>query len=144
MKRIIIALGLMMALLLCWNLFPTIAEEEIASEFTIDYRAKFKNSKKPGVRFNHEQHHKEYGIKCEECHHVYENGENTWKEGDHVAKCIECHPTDRKDAKKRSKEAGAKVHDLKNAFHKNCKDCHKKAIDDGKKAPSQCSECHPQ
>jgi len=58
-------------------------------------------------------------IECIECHHLYKDGKNTWKEGDKVQKCAECH--EMKPAKT-GKGLAAK---LQTAMHTNCQDCHK-------------------
>lgn len=70
--------------------------------------------------------HKAHGAKvksCQECHHKDAAGKEQ--------KCstADCHG---------AKADGKKV-DLKEAFHKQCKDCHKA----GKKGPTKCDECHP-
>ena len=92
----------------------------------------FGKFKKGPVKLAHIKHNKEYGVKCKDCHHVYEGGKNTWKEGDPVQKCSECH-----DPKKKQGKAAK----LKNAFHKNCKSCHQQA---GKGPAKKCAECHEQ
>ncbi len=92
----------------------------------------------------HEKHVKVHKIKCNECHHIYEEGENSWKEGMPVDKCEKCHnePTIKKE-KKLPQDAQSK--NLKLAFHKNCKGCHKglKKENPDTKAPVTCKQCHP-
>ncbi len=99
------------------------------------------------VTFTHTKHKVDYGYACAECHHVYKDGKNTWKEGDEVQKCEACH----KEAAAPKGEAGkalSKAEKIKNfhkeAIHANCKGCHA----DLKKAakptgPTTCSKCHP-
>ena len=41
--------------------------------------------------FTHEKHVKVHKVECNQCHHIYEDGKNTWKDGMAVAKCGECH-----------------------------------------------------
>ncbi len=70
--------------------------------------------------------HKVHGTKvkeCKACHHSDEAGKEQ--------KCstAKCHG---------AKADGKKV-ELKEAFHKQCKDCHKKE----KKGPVKCEGCHP-
>ena len=144
MRRIGVVLCSIVITAICLSLTPVVfAEQEVKSEFEIDYRSNFTKSIKPPVLFTHEKHFKEHGVKCDECHHIYKDGKNVWKEGDSVAKCIECHPSDRNLAKEKAKELGVKrFYDLKNAFHKNCQTCHKEVDKEGKKAPVQCAECH--
>jgi len=95
----------------------------------------YKSDKKGPVKLSHKKHVDEYGVSCTDCHHVYEGGENTWKEGDPVQKCAECHDY--------SKSQG-KAKKVQLAFHANCKDCHKAAAKEGKKnAPfKKCNGCH--
>ncbi len=96
--------------------------------------------KKGPVKFSHERHVKEHQIACKECHHVYENGKNVWKEGDPVKKCVDCHSPIRKK--------GQKPMDLMHAYHKNCMGCHKKLAKEGKISRSEykklrkCNTCH--
>lgn len=91
----------------------------------------FKKHTKTPVSFTHKKHSVDLKIKCTECHHVIKDGKNVWKEGDKVAMCASCHKSPLKNE--------GKTLSLKNAFHKNCKDCHKKM----KKGPTKCNECHP-
>lgn len=94
----------------------------------------YKKDKKGPVSLSHKKHAKEYGLACADCHHVYEDGKNVYKEGDPVQKCSECH-----DFKKKQ----GKAMKLQNAYHRNCKDCHKAANKEGKKAPfKKCNDCH--
>lgn len=103
-----------------------------------------KDGKRP-VKFQHRRHENEYlnlngdRIACEECHHEYVNGKNTWTEGDNVKRCGAegCH--DPLIAK------GKSQHKLRIAYHKNCKNCHKalRTASKSKNAPfKKCSACH--
>jgi hypothetical protein len=74
---------------------------------------------KSPVAFNHGSHK---DIDCAKCHHKGEKGKEV---GCGTAKCHG------------DKAEGKKV-DLKEAFHKQCKDCHKEM----KKGPTKCDECH--
>ena len=96
------------------------------------YSDAFKDHKKGPVLLKHEEHAVNYKIACTECHHVYKDGKNVWKEGDPVQKCSACHdPEQKKD----------NVDKLQNAFHKNCQGCHKELK--GKEAPyKKCNDCH--
>lgn len=71
------------------------------------------------VAFDHKAH---VGLtkSCTECHHADAPGKEQ--------KCSACH-VDRADGKKLS---------LKDAFHKQCRDCHTKAA----KGPTKCDGCH--
>jgi hypothetical protein len=103
-------------------------------EVTIENEGYIANTKGP-VAFRHKKHVEEYQVKCDACHHQYSDGENVWKLGDPVKKCIECHNPVKEEA------AGL---DLKKAFHDNCKGCHKEAVANGKtNAPDRkCNDCH--
>ena len=93
--------------------------------------AVFKKFTKSPVEFTHKKHSVDQKIACTECHHVYKDGKNVFKDGDKVQKCSACHTDPKKDQ--------GKVLSTKNAFHKNCQPCHKEA----KKGPTKCTECHP-
>ncbi|MBW1828207.1 MAG: cytochrome c3 family protein [Deltaproteobacteria bacterium] len=98
--------------------------------------------------FSHKKHADHKDIGCADCHHVYTDGKNTWKEGDEVQKCEACHSEPAKpkgDKTKMSKAEKIKKYH-KDALHANCKGCHKKMIDKtselGKKI-KKCTGCHP-
>ena len=90
---------------------------EVADEFIIKKTNIFKKHTKPGVLFTHKSHSVDLKIACADCHHHYEGDKNVWKEGDKVQKCDECHVTPKKNK--------GKTLSMYNAFHKNCRDCHK-------------------
>lgn len=106
---------------------------------TIDNKGYERNIKGP-VTLSHKKHAKEYGAKCTDCHHDYQDGKNVWKEGDPVKKCAECHsPT--------QKQGNALK--LNNAYHQNCLGCHKEMAQAGKiprkeamKLIRKCDTCH--
>jgi|WetSurMetagenome_2_1015567.scaffolds.fasta_scaffold19420_3 hypothetical protein len=101
------------------------------TEITIDNQV-YKNKTKGTVLFHHLKHTSDYKVACADCHHVYKDGKNVWKAGDEVKKCSECHNPEKADGK---------MVTLQNAFHNNCKDCHKKSGKDT--APStKCNGCH--
>ncbi len=95
----------------------------------------YKKNKKGPVKFTHKKHHEVYKLACTECHHHYVNGKNVWKQGDPVKKCNACHDPLKKKGK---------APKLQNAFHKNCKSCHKKMTKAGKKSGpfKKCNQCH--
>jgi hypothetical protein len=105
---------------------------DVPEEVSIENEG-YKSDKKGPVPLSHKKHVDEYGVACTECHHDYQDGKNVWKEGDPVKKCAECHPMETKEAK------SAGVDKLKNAYHKNCKNCHKEK---GKGPFKKCTECH--
>jgi hypothetical protein len=94
---------------------------------------------KGGVKFNHKAHSENPEIQCTACHHVYDKDKkNTWKQGDPVQKCSECH--------KAVKEEGQKDLDLKRAYHANCQSCHKRTEEQSTGSPYggylKCNDCH--
>lgn len=91
----------------------------------------FKKPKKSAVEFTHKKHSVDHKLACTECHHVYKDGKNVFKDGDKVQECSACHTSPKKNQ--------GKMLSLYNAFHDNCKTCHKAA----KKGPRKCNECHP-
>ena len=95
----------------------------------------YKSDKKGPVKLSHKKHNEDYKVACTECHHEYEDGKNVWEECDPVKKCADCHSPLKKEGK---------VLKLNLAYHRNCKNCHKEAIAQGKEAPfKKCTECHP-
>lgn len=98
----------------------------------------FEKILKGPVKLSHKKHSVDYKVACTECHHAFKDGKNVWKEGDHVQACKECHKMER------TEQDGNKVYKLKNAFHKNCKDCHKALQKEGKKTGPfrKCNDCH--
>jgi hypothetical protein len=96
----------------------------------------YKEDKKGPVNLTHKKHVTVYKVACTECHHEFKDGKNIWKEGMPVKKCSACHDF---EAKKGNADK------LQNAYHKNCKDCHKALVEAGKSqnAPfKKCTECH--
>jgi hypothetical protein len=121
----------------------------------------YKEHKKGIVQFEHKKHWDEYAKEypefykngCGECHHDKDNKPlSDLKDGDDVQKCIECHkiaaeaPKGKKAKKKLSKKEKIKDYQAE-AFHENCKVCHKKFNKkykgQKKKAPTTCTKCHP-
>jgi len=107
---------------------------DVADEINIKSDA-FKAYKKGPVKLTHKKHNVDYKIACKDCHHVYKEGKNVYKEGDPVQKCSECH-----DALK----SEGKVKKLMLAYHKNCQGCHKELEKAGKKTgpTKKCNDCH--
>ena len=101
---------------------------------------------KSAVTLSHKKHSAEYGIKCADCHHVYEGGKNVWKEGDPVKKCHDCHNEPTIKGEKKLPNDKQKLN-LKIAFHDNCQSCHKEMKKKDKekyaKIPTTCIQCHP-
>lgn len=105
-------------------------EQEMPGIIVLDQEMCDKNSQGP-VEFSHLSHAEDYELSCGECHHDYMDSKNTWKKGDWVNKCVECHDPCKSDGN---------VKKLKMAFHKNCIGCHRKINND---APfRKCKDCH--
>ena len=113
------------------------AEFAIASDL-------WENKTKGAPIFTHEKHVKVHKVACNECHHIYEDGKNTWKEGMTVARCGACHdePTIKNETKLPPED---QKKNLKLAFHNNCRACHKtlKKENPETNAPVTCKQCHP-
>ena len=89
----------------------------------------FAKKRRPPAVFRHDAHNEAAQIEeCNECHHVYENGEKLEDESSEDQSCSECH-----DENDKGKQPG-----LKKAFHMNCKGCHRQ----NKKGPVTCGKCH--
>ena len=89
----------------------------------------FQKKQRPPAVFKHDDHNELAEIEaCNECHHIYDNGEKLEDESYEDQLCSECHtekPSDNQPG-------------LKKAFHLNCKGCHQAK----KKGPIMCGQCH--
>jgi hypothetical protein len=109
----------------------------------------FKKHKKALVTFSHKKHNVDYKIGCADCHHVYKDGKNVWKEGDAVQKCDACHSEAKAPKAKEGEPKLSKAEQIKkyyySAIHENCAGCHKANKKKGleKPGPTSCTECHP-
>ena len=89
----------------------------------------FAKQRRPAAVFRHDDHNEIAEIEeCNECHHVYENGERLADESSEDQMCADCHT---------EKTSGTQP-GLRKAFHLNCKGCHQTK----KKGPVMCGECH--
>ena len=121
MKKGLAVMSILMAFVFSLGLMAWVyaAEQKVQDTFKIDNdKALFKDGKrtKVAVELTHKKHSEIHKVPCADCHHVYKDGKNTWKQGDKVQKCNECH---------KATEEGKKL-TLNLAYHKNCQDCHKK------------------
>lgn len=92
----------------------------------------FSPREKGPVLFRHRPHEKA-AIACTACHHDYVRKRNVWRQGLPVASCEECHTVRPRPG----------LLDLKNALHRQCKGCHLKLRQQGRRAgPVRCEGCH--
>lgn len=119
------------------------AENAPPAEFAIASNLWEKKTKGSPI-FTHEKHVDVHKVDCNKCHHVYEEGKNTWTDGMPVAKCEECHDEPTIKSEKKLPPDDQKKN-LKLAFHNNCRACHKalKKENPETKAPVTCKQCHP-
>lgn len=89
----------------------------------------FFDPRRPPSVFPHEEHNEAAEIyECNECHHVYEDGEKLEFESSEDMRCADCHPL----------ESEGNTPGLMKAYHMNCKGCHERR-DLG---PIMCGQCH--
>ena len=120
------------------------ATQQAPDTITMDSKV-FPKHTKGLVTFSHKKHNVDYKVPCTECHHMFKDGKNVWKEGDEVQKCDACHSEAKAPAgAKLSKEEKIKKY-YYDAIHENCKGCHAdlKKKDPASAAPTKCTECHP-
>jgi hypothetical protein len=123
------------------------ATQEPADTMTMESKL-FPKHKKSIVTFTHKKHNVDYAIACADCHHVYKDGKNVWKEGDEVQRCDACHseakaPKPKEGEAKLSKEEKIKKY-YYSAIHENCAGCHKELKKEAKPTgPTTCKDCHP-
>src|SRR4030067_779538 len=115
MKKSAVLMSIIVALLSPAGL--VVSAEPPAGKVTLNQIQKIK----PPVVFDHKAHAEKRAKSCQECHHKDTAGKEQ--------KGFSCH----------KEKAEGKVVALKDAYHTNCKDCHKK--DASKKAPTMCDGC---
>jgi hypothetical protein len=99
------------------------------------------------ITFTHKRHNVDYKIACDNCHHVYKEGKNVWKEGDEVKKCDACHTEAKAPRAKKGEPKLSKAEKIKkyyySAIHENCAGCHKELKKAAKPTgPTVCTACH--
>ncbi|MGA1867218.1 MAG: cytochrome c3 family protein [bacterium] len=153
-KKYFLTLILVFGLMISGMFKISIAKDvDTPAEVTIENT--YQNPKKyEPCKFSHKKHAEEYTldekgekkIACDSCHHVYENGKNTWEKGQAVKKCNtdSCHPGNQNlshaQAKKLSQEE--KVKEISWAYHENCIMCHKAVKNVKPNAWTSCAKCH--
>jgi hypothetical protein len=89
----------------------------------------FEVQRRPSSVFRHDEHNETAEIEeCNECHHIYENGERIADESSEDQSCADCH----------AEKSDGNQPGLRKAFHLNCKGCHQSK----KRGPVMCGECH--
>lgn len=127
-----------MTVLLTGALFLTVGvltAADVPDKITINNEG-YAADKKGPVEFTHKKHVADHKVACTYCHHVFKDGKNVWKEGDAVQHCKACHDPNEKKGN---------ADKLQNAYHANCKNCHKDLVEAGKSqnAPfKKCNDCH--
>ena len=120
-----IAVILVIAILSFLLTLPAFAQEDMV----VVGGDSFENQRRPAAVFRHDDHNDAAEIEeCNECHHVYENGERLTDESSEDQRCSDCHT---------EKTSGTQP-GLRKAFHLNCKGCHQAK----KQGPVMCGECH--
>jgi hypothetical protein len=132
-KRILFLSGVIVSIALFTGVGILIATD-VPDEISV-YSDAFKKHKKGAVKLTHKKHNADYKVACTECHHVYKEGKNVYKEGEAVQKCSECHDV---------LKSKGKVKKLMLAYHRNCQGCHKELKKVGKKTgpTKKCNNCH--
>ena len=149
-KRTLLVLGV--AALSVVFLFGVVyATQKAPDNITMESKV-YKKHKKSLVTLSHKKHNVDYKIGCTDCHHVYKEGKNVFKEGDKVQKCDAkgCHdkakaPKAKEGEKKLTRKEKASQGYHYSAIHENCVGCHKdlKKADKTKAVPTKCAKCHP-
>ena len=131
------------AVALTLNAGFSFADSESPDEVTIASKL-WKKDKYGPSKLSHKKHAEDYKIACQDCHHVFKDGKNVWKQGDKVQKCDECHTCVKTGKALKDATPDEKKLSLYNAFHDNCKGCHKdfNKKNDVKDAPTKCKTCH--
>jgi hypothetical protein len=117
--------GLSIALIPFILVIPVFAQEDMVE---VDGDS-FENQRRPATVFRHDDHNETAELEeCNECHHVYENGQRLADESSEDQRCADCH----------TEKISGNQPELRKAFHLNCKGCHQSK----KQGPVMCGECH--
>ncbi len=116
-----------MAVLLTLLFFASANSQE---EMVLVDNDAFETPRRPPAVFRHDEHNELAQIEeCNVCHHVYdETGQPVEDESSEDQRCSDCHDV----------EASSEQPALMQAFHTNCKGCHKDRND----GPTMCGQCH--
>jgi hypothetical protein len=131
------------ATFLLLNTDLSFAEQKVSDEVSIQ-SSLWKSPKYGPSKLTHKKHVDEHKVACQDCHHVYKDGKNVWKEGDDVQRCDACHTCVKTGKALKDATPEQKKLSLFNAYHNNCKGCHVKYNKEKKsnKAPFKCTACH--
>ncbi len=134
--------GIVATLFLWVSLLPATppeTPETVVIDSTLWAQQKYENTE-----LSHKKHATDYKIPCADCHHVYKDGKNVWKEGDETQRCDACHTCVKTGKALKEASEEEKKLSLYKAFHDNCKGCHKKYNTEKgtKDAPVKCTNCH--
>ena len=122
-KRLL--LFLMVPAICIFLVLPALSQEDMA----VIEDDGFQKRQRPPAVFKHDEHNETAEIEaCNECHHIYEDGQKLEDESSEDQLCSDCHT---------EKSSGPQP-GLKKAFHLNCKGCHQAK----KKGPIMCGQCH--
>ncbi len=122
-KRLL--LFLMVPAICIFLIIPALSQEEM----TLIEDDGFQKRQRPPAVFKHDDHNELAEIEaCNECHHIYDEGEKQEDESSEDQLCSECH----------TEKSSGNQPGLKKAFHLNCKGCHQET----KKGPIMCGQCH--
>lgn len=122
-KEARIALGLAVVALFVLVLLSGAFAQKKAPESVM---LKLEGAKFPPVSFSHPLHTEKAKVECVECHHKDKNPKEP-------GGCAACHDL---------KEVKNGAIPLKDAYHKNCIECHKQSSAKGVTAPTKCNDCH--
>jgi len=82
------AVILAIALIPFFMILPAVGQEDMV----VVEGDSFENQRRPAAVFRHDDHNESAEIEeCNECHHVYENGERVADESSEDQRCAECH-----------------------------------------------------
>ncbi len=122
-KRATIAIVLTMAALFVIVLFQcAFAQKKVPKSMML----KLEGGKLPPVPFSHAVHTDKARVDCVACHHKD-------KDPKRPGRCMPCHDI---------KELKNGAIPIKDAYHKGCIACHRRAVEKGMSAPAKCNDCH--
>jgi hypothetical protein len=140
LSLLVFGLAALVIVLLCAAVQAT---QEASETITMNSGVYAKHTKAL-VTFTHKKHHVDYKVSCSDCHHIYEDGKNVWKQGGEVKKCEACHTEAKAPKGDKTPKAEKIVKYHYSAIHANCQGCHKALKTAGKATgPTTCAGCHP-